>query len=76
MTSDDRSAIELGKRWLNHEGHINLAFLERWWRIGEQPARPCSLCYFHRANHERWARELALLERMYTLPFTSNRRPR
>ena len=82
MTDDDRRAIELGKRWLNRQGNINLALLERWWMIGEQPARLCSLCYFrpqdrgtdHRANHEHWARELATLERMYTLPFTTNRR--
>ncbi len=82
MTDDDRRAIELGKRWLNHEGRINLALLERWWRIGERPARPCSLCDFrpmdrgadHKAKHEHWARELATLERMYTLPFTPNRR--
>jgi hypothetical protein len=28
----------------------------------------------HKAKHEHWARELATLERMYTLPY--NRRPR
>ena len=84
MTDDDRSAIEVGRRWLNRQGNINLALLERWWRIGERPARPCSLCYFrpmdrgadHKANHEHWARELATLEWMYTLPFTPNRRTR
>jgi hypothetical protein len=28
----------------------------------------------HKAKHERWARELALVERMYIMPFTHNRR--
>lgn len=82
MTDDERRAIELGKRWLNHQGRINLALLERWWRIGERPARRCSLCDFrpmgccadHKARHEHWARELAMLERTYTLTFTHNRR--
>ena len=75
MTDDDRAAVEAGKRWIDVPERWASA-KERWTPDG------CSLCRFrpmdrgadHKAKHERWARELATLERMYTLPL--NRRSR
>ena len=75
MADDDRGALEAGKHWIGVPERWAPA-KERWTPNG------CSLCRFrpmdrgadHKARHERWARELATLERMYALPFTPNRR--
>ena len=82
MTDDDRAAIEAGLRRIRHPESYWEAKLEEMWHLGELVR--CSLCYFrpmdrgldHKAKHEHWARELAMLERMYTLTFTHNRRTR
>ncbi len=60
--SDDRRAIKAGLRRLRLPESYWDAKLEQMWHLAE-PVK-CALCYF-RPN-----------ERMYTLPFTPNRRTR
>ena len=81
MTDGDHRAIEAGLRRIRlPESYYWDAKLEQMWHLSE-PVK-CALCYFrpmdsgadHKARHEHWARELATLERMYTLPY--NRRSR
>jgi len=84
MSADERAAISAALRriWLPESWWD--AKLEQMWYRTEPAPYACSLCYFrpmdrgtdHKARHEAWARELAALERMYTLPFTHNRRTR
>jgi hypothetical protein len=80
VTDKDRAAIEAGLSRLRLPESYWDAKLEQMWHLSE-PVK-CALCYFrpmdrgadHKAKHEHWARELATLEKMYTLPFTPKRR--
>jgi hypothetical protein len=76
MSDDDRAAVEAGLRRLRLPESYWDAKLEQMWHLTEPAQYACSLCYFrpmdrgadHKARHEAWARELALLERMYVTP--------
>ena len=81
MTNEDHAAVEAGLRRLRLPQSYWDATLEEMWHLGEDavlahgvPFRPMDRGVDHKAKHERWARELATLERMYTLSFPDNRR--
>jgi len=79
MNPDEQAAVEAGMLRIHLPESWWDAKLEQMWHLDE-PVK-CALCYFrpmdrgadHRARHEAWARELATLERMYSLSFTHRR---
>ena len=74
MSADEKAAVETGLRHIRLLDSWVFAKCEQIWHL-EEPVK-CSLCYFrpwdrgadHKAKHEQWARELATLEHMYTIP--------
>ncbi len=73
MSAEEKAAVEAGLAWLRLPESIWWARLEQYWHLGE-PTK-CHMCYFrpvdrgadHKVKHEAWARELAALEKMWTL---------